>query len=159
HAERSLGMDQILLAGRVERRDVARAGKMERLRGHEQTSGYDFAFSWRAAELSLSQVLSKDCGRIRVWPTTGMKLLSPFHRGTMWPWRCGMLPPATAAPRLNPMLNPSGRNAVVRMRWPTTTSSNRSARSTAFNWSRSVTSRKGTASRWPGLYGKRFSTR
>ena len=34
---------------------------------------------------------------MRVWPITGMKLVSPFQRGTMWACRCGMLPPGGRA--------------------------------------------------------------
>lgn len=38
-----------------------------------------------AAAARRSQVASRDWGSIRVEPITGMKLLSPFHRGTIWP--------------------------------------------------------------------------
>jgi hypothetical protein len=45
---------------------------------------------------------------------TGMKLVSPFQRGTMWAWRWSMLPPA-AVPRLKPTLKASGLRAAVRI--------------------------------------------
>src|SRR5208282_6334937 len=115
HAERALRVGQVLLLAGVELAQVPGALEMKGLGGHVGCGQASGATCATAAE-SLSQVASSDWGRTRICPSTGMKLLSPFQRGTMWACRWAMLPPA-ADPRLKPMFTPSGFMAAESSRF------------------------------------------
>jgi len=62
---------------------------------------YNFAFSLLYVAVSASDITL-------VLDKTGIKLVSPCHRGTMWVWRCSSIPAPATLPRFNPILKPSG---------------------------------------------------
>src|ERR1017187_1805126 len=57
------------------------------------------------------------CGTTVVPARTGMKLVSPFQRGTMWICRCSAMPAPAHLPRLMPRLKPSGFITLVSAFW------------------------------------------
>src|SRR5262245_10374455 len=59
--------------------------------------------TWAAA-----QRVSSDCEITGVSAIVGMKLVSPFQRGTMCQWRWPGRPAPATRPRLRPTLKPSG---------------------------------------------------
>ena len=92
-------------------------------------------------------------------PTTGMKLVSPFQRGTTCTCRWSGTPAPAGLPRFMPMLNASGAvdrssaaDAALRhvhqARWPARVQARRNRRCAAY----------GATSRCPLLYGYRFSS-
>jgi hypothetical protein len=56
-------------------------------------------------------VSARSWGRTRVWPTTGMKLVSPPHLGTTCWCRWAAMPAPATEPRLMPMLKPHAPEA------------------------------------------------
>ena len=59
---------------------------------------------------------ARSWGSTRVRPITGMKLVSPPHRGTTCWCRCAAIPAPATEPRLIPMLKPCGPEAWRRAR-------------------------------------------
>ena len=57
---------------------------------------------------SSARVSASNCGNTRVPPMTGMKFMSPPHRGTTCWCRCAAMPAPPTAPWFTPRLNPPG---------------------------------------------------
>ena len=62
------------------------------------------------------RVSRRSSGRTRVWPTTGMKLVSPPQRGTTCWCRWAAMPAPATPPRFMPTLKPCAFEAVRRAR-------------------------------------------
>ena len=66
------------------------------------------SISRRTAARASRGVSARSSGSTRVSPTTGMKFVSPPHRGTTCQWRCSGMPAPATRPRFSPTLNPWG---------------------------------------------------
>src|SRR5690606_18283114 len=68
--------------------------------------GSAFVHDSGQASASIWRVSRRSCGSTLVCPTTGMKLVSPPHRGTTCWCRWAAIPAPATGPWLSPMLNP-----------------------------------------------------
>ncbi len=103
------------------------------------------------AALRSAQSSSMAWGTTFTSARTGMKFVSPLHRGTIWPCRWDSSPAPAAPPRLKPRLNPSGRTVARSARTPRSSRSMMAARSSGERSPRSATCRRGATSRCPLL--------
>ena len=89
---------------------------------------------------------------------TCMKFVSPSHRGTMCMWRCPGNPAPAHRPKFIPTLKPRGFIANESAFCDSLMSLVNSNSSSSLALSSSGMCRVGAISKWPLLYGKRFST-
>src|SRR6266446_3583152 len=101
------------------------------------------------AARSRSQVASSASGSTFTSPSTAMKLVSPFQRGTTWTCRWPSTPAPATRPWLRPMLKPSGRYARRSAAVACWTSVIASPSSSGVASSTDPTWRFTTASTWP----------
>ena len=92
-------------------------------------------------------------------PTTGMKLVSPFQRGTMCQCRWPGTPAPATRPRFSPTLKPVRRSSASRM-MPTHLPHDvlQVEQFVVVEFVELPLVGRGQTSRWPLLYGKRLST-
>src|SRR5581483_10784296 len=107
---------------------------------------------------SRSAVRTSDSGSTFTSPSTGMKLVSPFQRGTTCRCTWSSIPAPATRPMFHPRLNPCGAYSARSASAPAAASRCTSSASSSESAPKSPTWRCGATRRWPDEYGNLFRT-